>query len=214
MSSSASNFAFAVCLSILSGSIGAAFGRRYCGCDPVVRVNDRIGSSVCAANVEVVRPANAELSGDVTVREAANTADDVDAKQASRIAELETEIARLKSELVTTRFASMLVASATADKPLVLAQAMRLLDDNYLTESPDLRAAFVREVRQGSALDLLQAEPRFRTALSTARQADQFEWPVRRDQLVQDFFSRLGEAGLSGRTIEQYRATLADYLDE
>lgn len=112
------------------------------------------------------------------VREAASTASEVDAQRASRIAELEAEVARLQSELGITRFASMLVASAPADRPLVLAQAMRLLDDSYLTESPELRTAFVQEVRQDMALDLLQAEPQFRAALSTARRADQFEWPV------------------------------------
>lgn len=90
---------------------------------------------------------------------------------------------------------------------------MRLLDDSYLTEMPEMHAMFVQEVRQDAALDLLQSEPRFRTALAEARKAGQFEWPVRRDHLVQDFFRRLAEAGLSGRTIEHYRATLVDYLD-
>ena len=198
---------------ILSGSIGAAFGRRYCGCETVVRPDDHSGSSLGAANAELVRPASPELSGDIMVREAASTASDGDAKQSSRIAELEAEVARLQSELGTTRFASMLVATAPPDTPLSLAQAMRLLDDSYLTESPELRTAFVQEVRHDAALDLLQAEPRFRSALAAARRADQFEWPVRRDQLVQDFFRRLAEAGLSGRTIEHYRAALADYLD-
>jgi hypothetical protein len=211
---SASSFiAFAVCLMILSGSIGAAFGRRYCGCDALVRAGDHSGSILGTANMELVRPASPELSGDVMVREAASTAGDFDEKEAGRIAELEAEILRLQSELGTTRFASMLVASAPADRPLVLAQAMRLLDDSYLAESPELLAMFVQEVRHDAALDLLHAEPRFRAALAAARRADQFEWPVRRDQLVQDFFRRLGEAGLSGRTIEHYRVALIDYID-
>lgn len=198
---------------ILSGSIGAAFGRRYCGCDALVRADDHSGMSLVVASVEQVRPASSELSSDVLVREAASTASDVDAKQPSRIAELEAEVARLQSELGTTRFASMLVATAPPDRPVALAQAMRLLDDSYLTESPDLRAMFVQEVRQDMALDLLQAEPRFRAALAAARQASSYEWPARREQLVQDFVLRLVEAGLSGRTIEQYRAMIADYLD-
>lgn len=211
--STSSFVAFAVCLSVLSGSIGAAFGRRYCGCDALVLPHDRRGSSLGASVAELVLPAHPELSGDVMVREAASTASDGDAKQSSRIAELEAEVARLQSELGTTRFASMLVATAPPEQPLVLAQAMRLLDDSYLTESPELRAMFVQEVRHDAALDLLQAEPRFRAALSTARHADRFEWPGRRDQLVQDFSRRLGESGLSARTIEHYRATLVDYID-
>lgn len=198
---------------ILSGSIGAAFGRRYCGCETVVRPDDHSGPSLGAANAELLRSASADLSDVAVVREAASMANDGDAKQSSRIAELEAEVARLQSELGTTRFASTLVASAPPDPPLLLAQAMRLLDDSYLTESPELRAMFVQEVRHDAALDLLQAEPRFRAALSTARHADRFEWPGRRDQLVQDFFRRLGECGLSARTIEHYRATLADYID-
>ena len=70
-----------------------------------------------------------------------------------------------------------------------------------------------QEVRQDMALDLLQAEPRFRSALAAARRASSYEWPARREQLVQDFVLRLVDAGLSGRTIEHYRAALADYLD-
>lgn len=211
--SQASFAAFAVCLTILSGSIGAAFGRRYCGCETVVRPDDHSSSSLGAADDELVRPASPELSGDVLVREAASTANDGDAKQSSRIAELEAQVARLRSELGTTRFASMLVATAPPEQPLVLAKAMRLLDDSYLTESPELRAMFVQEVRDDAALDLLQAEPRFRSALAAARRASSYEWPARREQLVQDFVLRLVEAGLSGRTIEQYRAMIADYLD-
>ena len=211
--STSSFVAFAVCLSVLSGSIGAAFGRRYCGCDALVRPDDHSGSSLGAANAELVRPASPELSGDIMVREAASPASDVDAQRASRIAELEAEVARLQSELGTTRFASMLVATAPPDPPLSLAQAMRLLDDSYLTEPPELRTAFVQEVRHDAALDLLQAEPRFRSALAAARRASSYEWPARREQLVQDFVLRLVDAGLSGRTIEHYRAALADYLD-
>lgn len=202
-----------MCLTILSGSIGAAFGRRYCGCETLVRPDDHSSSSLGAASDELVRPANPELSGDVMVREAASTAGDGDTKQASRIAELEAQVARLQSEMGTTRFASMLVATAPPDRPLSLAQAMRLLDDSYLTESPELRAMFGQEVRQDMALDLLQAEPRFRSALAAARRASSYEWPARREQLVQDFVLRLVDAGLSGRTIEHYRAALADYLD-
>jgi len=198
---------------ILSGSIGAAFGRRYCGCEPGVPFDNHSGALLVAADVALVRPASPELSGDVLVREAASTANDGDAKQSSRIAELEAEIARLRSELGTTRFASMLVATAPPEQPLVLAQAMRLLDDSYLTESPELRAMFVQEVWHDAALDLLQAEPRFRSALAAARRASSYEWPARREQLVQDFVLRLVDAGLSGRTIEHYRAALADYLD-
>lgn len=197
---------------ILSGSIGAAFGRRYCGCEPGVPFDVRSSSSLSTAKIESLRAASADSGSDVLVREAASTADSFGAKQASRIAELETEIARIKSDQATTRFASMLVASAPADQPLGLAQAMRLLDDSYLTESPEVRAMFVQEVRHDAALALLRDEPGFRSALAAARRADQFEWPVRRDQLVQDFFRRLGEAGLSARTIEHYRATLVDYL--
>ena len=213
MGSTSSFATFVVCLSILSGSIGAAFGRRCCGCDALVRADDHSGMSLVVASVEQVRPASSDLSDVAVVREAASTANDGDAKQSSRIAELEAEIARLRSELGTTRFASMLVATAPPEQPLVLAQAMRLLDDSYLTESPDLRAMFVQEVRHDGALALLQDEPGFRSALAAARRADQFEWPVRRDQLVQDFFRRLGEAGLSARTIEHFRAALADYID-
>ena len=36
---------------------------------------------------------------------------------------------------------------------------------------PELRAMFVQEVRDDAALDLLQAEPRFRSALAAARRA-------------------------------------------
>jgi hypothetical protein len=107
----------------------------------------------------------------------------------------------------------MLVATAPPEQPFVLAQAMRLLDDSYLTESPELRAMFGQEVRHDAALDLLQAEPRFRSALAAARRASSYEWPARREQLVQDVVLRLVDAGLSGRTIEHYRAALADYLD-
>lgn len=89
---------------------------------------------------------------------------------------------------------------------------MLMLDRSYLTEQPELRAIFAQEVRQDAALDLLRAEPAFRTALAEARRASSYEWPARRDQLVQDFILRLVDAGLSGRTIEHYRATLADYL--
>lgn len=211
--STSSFVAFAVCLSILSGSIGAAFGRRYCGCDALVLPHDRRGSSLGESDAEMVRPATPALSGDAMVREAASTASDGDAKQSSRIAELEAEVSRLQSELGTTRFASMLVAAAPPDPPLGIAQAMRLLDDSYLTESPELRTAFVQEVRHDAALDLLQAEPRFRSALAAARRASSYEWPARREQLVQDFVLRLVDAGLSGRTIAHYRAALADYLD-
>ena len=217
MSRASSNFAFAVCLTILSGSIGAAFGRRYCGCETVVRPDDHSSSSLGAASDELVRPANPESSGDVVVREAASTAGDFDEKRTRRITELEAEVARLQSELGTTRFASMLVATAPPERPISLVEVINLMEHSDLTKNEELREMFVREVRPDAALDLIRAEPKLRAALHAAYSKGtpewrQFEWPSHRDRLVQDFVLRLSDAGLSGRTIEHYRAAIADYL--
>jgi hypothetical protein len=210
---STSSFAtFVVCLTILSGSIGAAFGRRYCGCGPSVLADDRSGALLVAADAALVRPASPELSGDVLVREAASMANDGDAMQTSRIAELETEILRLQSELGSTRFASMLVATAPPERPTTLVEVMLLMERSDLTKNEELRPLFLREVRPDMALDLIQSEPKFRTSLAEARRADSYAWPSRREQLLNDFIHRLAEAGLSGRTIEHYRAAIADYL--
>lgn len=211
MGNSASNVALAVCLSLLVGAFGVALGRRCCDCEQVVLADVRSGSSLGFASAEPLPAASTLSSDDVLVREAASTPD-VDAKLTSMVAELEAEVARLRSELGTTRLASLLVGSAPADEPLTLGRAMRLLEMSYLTEQQELRAMFLQEVRQDAALDLILAEPAFRTALAGARHASPYEWPARRDQLVQDFVLRLVDAGLTGRTIEHYRATLADYL--
>lgn len=130
---------------------------------------------------------------------------------------LEAEVTRLQSELGSVRFASMLVTLAPVDRPLTLADALGLMDRSDLTEDPELRALFIAQVRPEVALDLLHAESRFLTALHTAYSKGspewrQFEWPVHRDGLLNDFFRRLAEAGLSGRAIELYRASIADYL--
>jgi len=215
--STSSFVASAVCLMILSGSIGAAFGRRYCGCEPGVPFDNHSGALLVAADVALVRPASPELSGDVLVREAASTANDGDAKQASRIAELEAQVARLQSELGTTRFASMLVATAPPERPISLVEVINLMEHSDLTKNEELREMFVREVRPDAALDLMRAEPKLRAALHAAYSKGtpewrQFEWPSHRDRLVQDFVLRLSDAGLSGRTIEHYRAAIADYL--
>ncbi|MBK8099593.1 MAG: hypothetical protein IPK26_20995 [Planctomycetes bacterium] len=217
MSRASSNFAFAVCLTILSGSIGAAFGRRYCGCETVVRPDDHSSSSLGAASDELVRPANPELSGDVMVREAASTTSAVTRSERAASTMLEAQVARLQSELGATRFASMLVATAPPERPTTLVHVMLLMEHSDLTKNEELREMFVREVRPDAALDLIRAEPKLRAALHAAYSKGtpewrQFEWPPHRDRLVQDFVLRLSDAGLSGRTIEHYRAAIADYL--
>ncbi len=216
MGSRSSSIWFAVFLSILSGSIGAAFGRRYCGCEPVAPTDVRSAAIFSTTNVESDRAANLE-SGDILVRETVSTDDDVNAKRAIRITMLEAEVTRLQSELGSVRFASLLVTLAPVDRQLTLAQALDLMDHSDLTKDPELRALFVAQVRPEVALDLLHAESRFLTALHTAYSKGtpewrRFEWPAHRDGLLNDFFRRLAEAGLSGRAIELYRASIADYL--
>lgn len=135
----------------------------------------------------------------------------------ARVIELEQENARLRVDLRTAQLASQLVMLSPTDRPLSVVDAMTLLAGCYLTETPELRMLFIEQARPDAMIDLLRAEPAFRAQLASLR-ADgtpefrQFEWPAARDRLVSDFFRKLAEAGLSGKAIELYRVSLADYL--
>lgn len=135
--SKASSVAFAVCLSILVGSFGVALGRRYCGGESVVLAGIRSESSLTIANAGPLTAVSTAASDVALVRDAVAITPTHDLASASTIAALEAEVARLRSELGTTRFASMLVAAAPADQPLGFAHAMLLLDRSYLTVQPE-----------------------------------------------------------------------------
>lgn len=129
-----------------------------------------------------------------------------------REAALEREVASLRAQLADLTFARAAAVDVT------LAHVLQALDDSHLTRKPELRALFIAQVRPVDALRLLEAEDRLRDRLAKTRSsmlgtpALTYEWPVKRDQLVQTFFRELADAGLSERAIELYRVAIADYL--
>lgn len=132
----------------------------------------------------------------------------------SEVDRLSAENTRLTAQLDAVKFASTIT---TLDSSVNLAQVMDLLDKSYLSESPELRAQFSREVNVASALVLLRAEPNLRADLARMRNTGddnycKFQWPVDRDLRILAFVSSLADAGLSSRFIESYRLLLADYL--
>lgn len=129
-----------------------------------------------------------------------------------REAALEREVVSLRAQLADLTFARAAAVDVT------LAHVLQALDDSHLTRKPELRALFIAQVRPVDALRLLDAEDRLRDRLAKTRSsmlgtpALTYEWPVKRDQLVQTFFRELADAGLSERAIELYRVAIADYL--
>lgn len=203
---------------LLVGSLAFAFHRSY-GPDveatppsvPSLPVDAQAADvRACPAALQPLLPAQADR---VLIADTVST---------DRIAALEAEVARLTVENeslrqrnAATQFAARLVSLSA--EPLTLAETMRLLDSCDLTKEPELRMHFVHGVRLDAALDLLKAEPKFRSALHRAYSDGtpawrEHEWPAHRDRLVNDFLRHLAEAGLSGRAIELYRVTIADYL--
>lgn len=129
-----------------------------------------------------------------------------------REAELEREVASLRAQLADLTFARAAAVDVT------LAHVLQALEDSHLTRTPELRAFFIAQVRPADALRLLEAEDRLRDRLAKTRSsmlgtpALTYEWPIKRDQLVQTFFRELADAGLSEKAIELYRVAIADYL--
>lgn len=199
-----------LCALILAGSLSYAFVRRYEKCPDDLPVPVTTDPPVTVSPPVIVEPAQA-----AAVDTPIERVQIVDTESVERIAKLEAENARLRAELGSVRFASALASSAS--KPTTLVEVMNLMERSDLIENEELRELFMREVRQDVALDLLRAEPAFRASLHRAYsdatpEWRQFEWPARRDQLLNDFIRRLAEAGLSGKAIELYRASIADYL--
>jgi hypothetical protein len=201
-----------LCCAILVGSLSFAFLRRYEKCPddlPVPAAPDVKATAQPPVNVE---PAQAAVRDTPIER-----VQIVDTESAERIAKLESENARLRAELAAVQFASVLTTLVPEGETVSVAQVMSLMDLCYLTEHPEDRAAFAAEVNPTLALALLRDEPAFRTRLADTRSKGtpdflRYEWPQQRDRLVSDFLRRLADAGLSGKAIERYRASLADYL--
>ncbi|MFN6147041.1 MAG: hypothetical protein ACK5AL_11835 [Planctomycetota bacterium] len=210
--SSRSTVSFVLCSAILVGSLSYAFLRRYEKCPddlPVPVTADPPAAVSPPVNVEPARAAAADAP--------IERVQIVDTESAERIAKLEAENARLRAELAAVQFASVLTTLAPEGEPVSIAQVMHLMDSCYLTEHAEDRAAFAAEVNPTLALALLRDEPAFRTRLADTRSKGtpdflRYEWPQQRDRLVSGFLRRLADAGLSGRAIERYRASLADYL--
>lgn len=210
--SSRSTVSFLLCSAILVGSLSFAFVRRYEKCPvdlPAQVTADLPAAALPQAHAEPVQAAVADAP--------IERVQIVDTESVERIAKLEAENAKLRAELAAVQFASVLTTLAPEGEPVSVAQVMHLMDMCYLTEHPEDRASFAAEVNPTLALALLRDEPAFRTRLADTRSKGtpdflRYEWPQQRDRLVSDFLRRLADAGLSGRAIERYRASLADYL--
>lgn len=210
--SSRSTISFLLCSAILVGSLSYAFVRRYEKCPDDLPVPVVPEVRAVAQPPEQIEPARATVSDAPIER-----VQIIDTESAERIAKLEAENARLRAELAAVQFASTLTTLAPEGEPITIAQVMHLLDSCYLTEHAEDRADFAAQVNPALALALLRDEPAFRTRLADTRSKGtpdflRYEWPQQRDRLVSDFLRRLADAGLSGRAIERYRASLADYL--
>lgn len=204
---------FVACAAILSGALGYALIKRH---DPMPDVPAPHELPQLPDSLTLpVSPSPVPSRGDQVEREPAFDGDTVSPSAAVRIAELEAQVAVLRSQLGASAFASD-VSKLAPGNPSVT-EVMRLLDDSYLTEQPDLRALFLASVRPADAEIVLRDEIKFRSTLIQTRNAipleqRDYEWPVRREQLVQDFLGQLAGAGLSGKAIELYRVAVADYL--
>lgn len=218
MSTLRPSLAFASCATLLVTSLAFAFYRRHATCPPPV--GEPLAPAVVVASkpelhaaIAAIEPAMAPVRTLVSDTESLRRVAELEAE----VTRLRAEVARLQAEAAAVRFASTLTTLAPEDRPVSLAQVMNLMDSSDLTKSEELRALFLREVNPSDALQLLQAEPRFRAALHDAYSKAtpewrQYEWPVHRDRILNDFIRHLADAGLSGKAIELYRASIADYL--
>jgi uncharacterized small protein (DUF1192 family) len=210
------SLAFASCATILVVSLAFAFYRRHSTCPlPVDALPAPAAVAVPKAELQVaaIEPAMAPVRTLVSDTESLRRIAELEAE----VSRLRAEVARLESEAAAVRFASTLTTLAPEDRPVTLAQVMNLMESSDLTKSEELRALFLHEVNPSDALQLLQAEPRFRASLHDAYSKAtpewrQYEWPVHRDRILNDFIRHLADAGLSGKAIELYRASIADYL--
>lgn len=217
MSTLRPSLAFASCATILVASLAFAFYRRHATCplpaDDLPVAAASVKSEPPTARLDVTEPAIAPVRTLVSDIESLNRVAELE----QEVSHLTAEVARLQSEAVAVRFASTLTTLAPEDRPVTVAQVMNLMDSSDLTKSDELRALFVREVNPSEALSLLQSEPRFRSSLHDAYSKGtpewrQYSWPAHRDRILNDFLRQLADAGLSGRAIELYRASIADYL--
>lgn len=221
------NFAFAACLTILSGSLGLALGRHYCACS-----RPELPTSLSGGE-EILVPASA-FSG-LPLAAAPEPAWpirglDRDSVSLSRIAEMEQEnatlrakVAQLEANLLPTTQAQMAIAIGQPEDVVrhalgrtqilndaaILAETLRAIGAQRTWDALQAEAQFYRTNVQFRALN---GEPNGEATWEERIQWHRNVWVPHMTTSVATFCDQLYRLGLPSPAIESFRKRMEEGL--